>query len=440
LELWQIAARRQVLPWTVALAAGLSGCSAVRLVDPAPHDGYSAMLRGSGLDGTALGQDWLRVSEEALQKPVTIASPFQETGYLPAGEASAVGYRLDLQRGRRLSIEVGFDSGTTPARLFVDLFRVQPDTRHRRVASLGADQAALVHEVDADGIYVLRLQPELLRGGRFTITGRTLASLLFPIPGRKADTIQSLFGAERDAGARSHEGVDIFVPRGTPAVAVASGTARATVNNLGGNVVWLSAEGKTFYYAHLDRWAFDGVAQVRAGDVLGYVGNTGNARTTSPHLHFGVYDDGAINPLPFLRPDEPAPAVPATPYQHLGTFARIAAPRASLRDGPAADRSRLAQLERHTPVRVLGAAGRWLRVSLPDRVAGYIEESTVTSGERPIRRDTLRSPTPLREGPSPSSPVIETLGQGHVVEVFGGFGDYEWLRAPSGRVGWRAVR
>jgi murein DD-endopeptidase MepM/ murein hydrolase activator NlpD/SH3-like domain-containing protein len=432
--------RRQMLLWMITGAIGLSGCTAVRLVDPAPHDGYSAMLRGSGLDRTALGQDWLRVSEGALQKPVTIASPFQETGYLPPAEAAAVGYRLDLQRGRRLSIDVAFDSGTAPARLFVDLFRVQPDGRHRRVASLGTDQTALVHEVDADGSYILRLQPELLRGGRFTVTGRTLASVMFPIPGRTADSVQSLFGAERDAGARSHEGVDIFVPRGTPAVAVAAGTARTSVNNLGGNVVWLRAEGKTFYYAHLERWAFEGVAQLREGDVLGYVGNTGNARTTSPHLHFGIYDRGAINPLPFLRPDEPVPAVPAEPYRHLGAFVRIAAPRAILRDGPAPDRSRLAPLERHMPVRVLGATRRWLRVSLPDRTAGYVEEASVTGIDRPVRRETLRLAVSLRESASTSSPVVEALSAGQVVDVLGGFGDYEWLRSPSGRVGWRAVR
>jgi len=430
----------RVLPLTIAVATALSSCTAVRLVDPSPHDGYSAMLRGSGLERTALGQDWMRVSEEALQKPVTLASPFQETGYLPPAEATAVGYQLNLQRGRRLSIDVTFDSGTVPARLFVDLFRIEPEGQRRRVASLGPDRATLDHEVDADGIYVLRLQPELLRGGRFTIAGRTLASLAFPIPGRTADTIQSLFGAERDAGARAHEGVDIFVPRGTPVVAVAAGTARTGVNNLGGNVIWLRAQDKTLYYAHLDRWAFDGVAQVREGDVLGYVGNTGNARTTSPHLHFGIYDDGAINPLPFLRPDELAPAIPTTPYLHLGAFVRIATPRASVRDGPASDRSRLAQLERHTPLKVLGAGGRWLRVALPDGVAGYVEEIAVTPADRAIRRDTLRSPVPLREGPTASSPVIATVGQGQLVEVLGSFGDYEWLRSPHGHVGWTAVR
>jgi murein DD-endopeptidase MepM/ murein hydrolase activator NlpD len=125
--------------------------------------------------------------------------------------------------------------------------------------------------------------------------------------------MRSGFGVERDAGRRLHEGIDIFAPKGTDVVAVAGGIARTGTNRLGGNVVWVYApgEGRTFYYAHLDRSAIGAVALVEAGDVLGYVGNTGNAARTPPHLHFGIYDDGAIDPWPFVAPDQPVPA--ATP-------------------------------------------------------------------------------------------------------------------------------
>jgi murein DD-endopeptidase MepM/ murein hydrolase activator NlpD len=79
-------------------------------------------------------------------------------------------------------------------------------------------------------------------------------------------------------------------------------------NNLGGKVVFiLGAGGRTYYYAHLDRHEED----LNAGDlvttntVIGYVGNTGNARATPPHLHFAIFGtDGAINPLPLLRDRE----------------------------------------------------------------------------------------------------------------------------------------
>ena len=196
-----------------------------------------------------------------------------------------------------------------PARVFVDLFKVDGDDSPRRVASNAEQHAALDYEVLHDGTYLLRIQPELLRGGRFVLTQRTLATLRFPIDGLPARAVQSFFGAERDAGARVHQGVDIFAPKGTPAVAVVDGIARPATNGLGGTVVWLHdpLAGRTFYYAHLDRWAIDGLTRVRAGDVIGYVGSTGNARGTSPHLHFGIYERGAIDPFPFIWPDDELP-------------------------------------------------------------------------------------------------------------------------------------
>lgn len=74
-------------------------------------------------------------------------------------------------------------------------------------------------------------------------------------------------------------------------------------NALGGNVVWvLGPGGQRHYYAHLDRFAHVPVGQrIEPGTVLGYVGNTGNARMTPPHLHYGIYGSaGAINPFPLL--------------------------------------------------------------------------------------------------------------------------------------------
>jgi hypothetical protein len=76
-------------------------------------------------------------------------------------------------------------------------------------------------------------------------------------------------------------------------------------NDLGGKVVFiLGAGGRTYYYAHLDRHeeALNAGDLVTSDTVIGYIGNTGNARTTAPHLHFAIFGtDGAINPLPLLR-------------------------------------------------------------------------------------------------------------------------------------------
>lgn len=106
------------------------------------------------------------------------------------------------------------------------------------------------------------------------------------------------------SGGRSHKGVDMFAARGEPVYAVQAGTATASSNSLGGITVHLRADtGFTYYYAHLDSRAFSGSKRVSQGEVVGYNGNTGNARTTSPHLHFEIRPGGGspVNPYPTVR-------------------------------------------------------------------------------------------------------------------------------------------
>ncbi len=106
-------------------------------------------------------------------------------------------------------------------------------------------------------------------------------------------------------GGRVHKGIDIFAPKGTEVVAVADGIVSYIGDQkLGGHCLWLTTEnGASFYYAHLDRWApglYEGM-EVQAGDLLGFVGNTGNAQHTPSHLHFGVNEsDEMVNPYPLL--------------------------------------------------------------------------------------------------------------------------------------------
>jgi murein DD-endopeptidase MepM/ murein hydrolase activator NlpD len=100
--------------------------------------------------------------------------------------------------------------------------------------------------------------------------------------------------------------VDIFARRGTPVVATSEGTVRRVeITNIGGKVVWLRdpVRNSSIYYAHLDSQVVRDGQAVMPGDVVGFVGNTGNARTTPPHLHFGIYrrGEGPIDPAPFVR-------------------------------------------------------------------------------------------------------------------------------------------
>lgn len=110
---------------------------------------------------------------------------------------------------------------------------------------------------------------------------------------------------------RLHEGQDIFAPKGTPILSATNGFVyNIGENNLGGQTVSvIGAGGRVYYYAHLDAYA-PGLQigdRVNTRTVLGYVGTTGNAQGTPPHLHFGIYtSSGAINPLPLLS-DRTAP-------------------------------------------------------------------------------------------------------------------------------------
>jgi len=279
-----------------------------------PRDAYLRALRRSGLATTAETQAWMERGEEVLRTPRPAPLPFRADGAFVADRPDAVAYAVRVPRGRRLSLAVRFDAPAAPAALFVDLFRLAPDGGEpRRVASLPPGRSSLIYAVDDDATYVARLQPELRRGGAFAVAQRTRPSLAFPVDIGPARAPQSTFGVPRDAGRRRHEGIDLFAPRGTAVLAVAAGVVRPGTNRLGGNVVWLHAPatGQTYYYAHLDRWAVGPLALVRAGDVVGYVGNTGNAARTAPHLHFGIYERGAVDPWPFVQPDQPIPPDPS---------------------------------------------------------------------------------------------------------------------------------
>ncbi len=131
-----------------------------------------------------------------------------------------------------------------------------------------------------------------------------------PVAGVTRNSLVSTFGAPRDGGRRQHRGADIFAPKGTEVRAAASGwVLHVGEDRLGGRVVRVLGEGPAlYYYAHLDEWApgLRSGQRVRAGQALGTVGNTGNARTTPAHLHFGVYPLSvfglrAVDPVPWLK-------------------------------------------------------------------------------------------------------------------------------------------
>lgn len=131
--------------------------------------------------------------------------------------------------------------------------------------------------------------------------------LAMPVENIKTRQIQDTWGTAR-SGGRKHEGIDIFAKRGTAVLSATQGIVlRVGTDDLGGKVVWIVGPNLSrHYYAHLNDYA-DQIQQgdwVEVGEVIGYVGNTGNAKTTPPHLHYGIYlnGQGAVNPYPYLAP------------------------------------------------------------------------------------------------------------------------------------------
>lgn len=162
------------------------------------------------------------------------------------------------------------------------------DQMKRRQAELEKSLGSLGRQYDA-----VRTQLENSKSG-------------FVFPLRAPYSYVDTWGAPR-SGGRSHQGTDIFAARGTPVYAVVNGVIeKKEVNALGGNKLWLRSPGDnwTYYYAHLNAYA-PGIGngmRVQKGQVLGYVGTSGNAAGTPPHLHIQTHNPtgSAVNPYPVL--------------------------------------------------------------------------------------------------------------------------------------------
>ncbi|CCG99331.1 Peptidase M23 [Fibrella aestuarina BUZ 2] len=409
-----------------------------------PHEQYERSLKTANLDRTALGLDWVSAGQQALYDSLTISVPYRESGYFGANRPIAVGYRINGSRGDKLILRVEVQ-GRQAGQVFIDVFSLgsrTPDV----VAFAKADTSAnavteLIWEPRRTQTYLIRLQPELLRSGRYTFSVTREPVLSFPVKGRSSRQISSYFGVPRDGGKRRHEGIDIFAPRGTPAVASVNGTiSRVGTSNLGGNIVFLSDNERQqrLYYAHLDRFNVAEGQRVSIGDTVGFIGNTGNARTTGPHLHFGVYtfNEGAVDPLPFVRQGSGAARqIPVAPAL-LGDSVRVATNRGLLRAGPNGDAPIVRELARNQPLTVLGGHADWLRVGLPNGVAGYVAKGSFEAINQPLRTESLPTPRPLLDEAHPQAAILRYLPANATVRVLAQLPNFWLVRTAAGQTGW----
>ncbi|SDR92682.1 SH3 domain-containing protein [Gillisia sp. Hel1_33_143] len=315
-----------------------------------------------------INDDIFKIWENEKQKAlvydsVAIDLPYQESGRFFPKSFSVYSYLIELHRGDLLSVEVKLDSTSSLA--FIDIFTLETSGFKNIIGSEFGKQK-LQLEIAEDKLYKVIIQPEIDAGSYFNIKINRSPAYLFPVAGGKNRDAQSFWGAQRDGGKRAHEGVDIFAKRGTPVIASTAG--RITYmgeKGLGGKQVWLRdlKRSQSLYYAHLDSIASINKNQVKAGDTLGFVGNTGNARTTPPHLHFGIYrsNRGAINPYHFIKQNDVKPLNNENFYpNHLnGLVTR----NANLRNSNSVKNSEIIQkLAQGDTIQILGRSSEWYHI------------------------------------------------------------------------------
>ncbi|HEX6643814.1 MAG TPA: M23 family metallopeptidase [Gemmatimonadales bacterium] len=431
-------ARPLALVLTLVAASACLGDLRDALADATPRERYEAALEAAELDSSAMVRRWRHAAERARDSALDIRAPFIEEGYLAPERGEARGYRIPVRRGQELAVRFSL-RGAGAAMVFLDLYEVPEAGAEalEHLASADSGAGELAHEIRRDGSVVLVVQPELLSGGRYEISVSLAPTLGFPVSGYDPGAIRSRFGADRDAGRRRHEGVDIFAPRGTPVVAAAGGLATWVGDNeLGGNVVMVRdrERGEGHYYAHLDTQLVAEGSIVSAGDTLGLVGNTGNARTTPPHLHFGIYlrGRGAVDPHPYLVPPDTSAAAPTADLALVGAWIRTRSASGELAPAPGIPGDTLPP---STVLRATGATGAWFRVELPDGRGGYVR------AQRVVRAEPLgAAPGGLEvlERPDSLAVAIATTSESARAEVLGRFQSFDMIRLPDGMTGWVA--
>lgn len=400
------------------------------LLKPAsPHQEYERKLINAGLNQTTMGALWINNAQQSLQKALPIKLPYQEKGYFSAEKVDAAAFRFTLLRGQKLEVKIT-KKPIAGFMIYADVWESTETADFKLITSSDTLGNAILLDADKSGTYILRLQPELLGSGEYTLEITTGPSLNYPLKTANRNQIQSLWGVGRDNNTRRHEGVDIFAPFRTPVIAIASGRVTGVnTNSLGGKVVWFRPEGKnyTLYYAHLDEQTVTEGQTVNYGDTLGRMGSTGNAQGGPPHLHFGIYTSaGAIDPFPFINPTIESPPKIATSLANLNTTMRTKS-NLKLDD---------VTLQTGTVFRVMAATGNDYRIALPDGKTGYLTGKMLTTVSKPITTLKVKKAQSLLDKPEPDAAVKQNLKEGQTLEILGNYGEFQLVLDENKVLGW----
>lgn len=421
------------------LCVGWSSCkspSAGIFGKRTPHEIYSQRITDAGLAQTALGSMWKSAAAKSLAQPVPVVIPYSEEGYFAAERPTALGLTFNVRTGEKLRISLTAKSNPQTT-MYLDLWERRNDGQQKILAVADTTTGGIEYDVNSSQTLIVRLQPELLVSGEYSISITTGPSLAFPVQGGTRSSVGSFWGSDRDAGARRHEGIDIFGKMETPLLAVAPGTiSRVEETKLGGKVVWLRPEGKPYhiYYAHLNEQLVRPGQEVKQGDVVGLMGKTGNAKSTAPHLHFGIYTmGGAIDPFPFVNPSVKNPPA-ITNREAVARQVRTKQAKTPVYAAPTKDTTQRSSTL-HTLLRVEAAMAGYYRVTLPDNTTGYVNSSQVTSLNAPLKQLELKNTRSLLNAPDSLAPRITQLPSGTKVAVLAVYNDYDYVRHETNE-GW----
>ena len=404
-----------------------------------PYKKYVRSLEEAHLDQSAMAKAWIQSGDDALHDSIVVSLPFAESGYFKASEPEARSYRFDAREGQVLTVN-GSTLSKTKGGFFLDLFSWKENSWVP--LAHGDSTFNLTYEFDKDHQQCLiRIQPELLITAYYTISISVTPVLINPVSGATNKSIGSFYGDSRDGGKRKHEGVDIFAKKGTAVVAPTAGyISRVGNTSLGGKVVWLqdSKRGHAYYFAHLDSQAVKAGMKVTKGDLLGTVGNTGNARFTPSHLHFGIYQSKSVDPVNYIRTLEAT--VKALPWDTTFTQPdfRVNSKNISLHFGPGEKKKTSTTLVKNTYVRVIAQSGNWYRVLLPNDLQGFVEKQKIVPIEKG-KRLRLKQPAVLLAETQATATPLAHLESESSVEVLAHFENFQYVRTKEGLFGWLMI-
>ena len=413
---------------------GINPLQNVTLKAP-PYKKYLRSLEQAELDQTVMARKWIQAGEDALSDSIIVALPFSESGYFLASQPAARSYRFEVRKGQVLTVN-GSLMTKSNSPVFLDLFNWQENEWNP--LAHGDSTISLTYEFDNDAQCILRMQPELLVTAYYSISISLTPVLINPVAGATNKSIQSFYGDSRDGGKRKHEGVDIFAKKGTPVIAPTSGyITRVNTGKLGGKVVWMQDQkrGHSYYFAHLDKQLVTAGTAVEIGDTLGTVGNTGNARYTPSHLHFGIYQHRSMDPVHFIQTLEAN--VELTPWDTTirEYDYKVTAKTVSLRAGPDEKNTKVIDLLRDTYVQIIGQSNAFYRVLLPNKRQGFVLKNKVALIQKGKRLRVKQPVTVLSEASDEAVP-LQSLQASTSVEVLANFEKFKFVRTHGGVVGW----